>query len=173
MCRIRIIKYKNNNISIYIKQIIMLQHLKYLLILITAISFLSACNEDEFSDWKHLNTKWLEEHASDEGFNKTESGLYYKIIHKSEGYHRPNLTSVIRVEYTGKLIDGTKFESATIRKYLYETIAGWQEGLRLMRDGSHFIFYIPANLAYGEDGSGNIPPNSVLIFDLKLLQSYD
>ncbi|MEA4981581.1 MAG: FKBP-type peptidyl-prolyl cis-trans isomerase [Paludibacter sp.] len=151
----------------------MLQHLKYLLIFITAISFFSSCNEDEFTDWKHLNNKWLEEHANDEGFNKTESGLYYKIIHKSEGYHRPNITSVIKVEYTGKLIDGTKFESATKSMYLYETIAGWQEGLRLMRDGSHFIFYIPAELAYGEKAKGSVPPNSVLIFDIKLLQSYD
>lgn len=152
----------------------MLQHLKYLLIFITAISFLSACNEDEFADWKHLNTKWLEEHASDEGFKRTESGLYYKIIHKSEGYHRPNLASVIYVTYTGKLVDGTVFANATNQDmYLYETIAGWQEGLRLMRDGSHFIFYIPANLAYGEKGKGNVPPNSVLIYDIKLLQSYD
>jgi len=151
----------------------MLQHLKYLLIFITAISFFSSCNEDEFTDWKHLNNKWLEEHANDEGFNKTESGLYYKIIHKSEGYHRPNITSVIKVEYTGKLIDGTKFDSGIYSRYLYEAIAGWQEGLRLMRDGSHFIFYIPANLAYGEKGKGNVPPNSVLIFDIKLLQSYD
>ncbi|MEA4935188.1 putative FKBP-type peptidyl-prolyl cis-trans isomerase FkpA [bioreactor metagenome] len=150
----------------------MLQHLKYLLIIITAISFLSSCNEDEFADWKYLNNKWLEKHANDEGFKKTESGIYYKIIHQSN-YHRPNLSSVITVEYTGKLIDGTKFESATKSMYLYETIPGWQEGLRLMRDGSHFIFYIPADLAYGKKAKGNVPPNSVLIFDIKLLQSYD
>jgi FKBP-type peptidyl-prolyl cis-trans isomerase len=150
----------------------MLQRLKYIFILLTTILIFSSCNENEFVDWKNLNNKWLEEHADDEGFSKTESGIYYKVIHQST-YHRPNLGSVIIAEYTGKLIDGTKFDSGTYSNYLYEAITGWQEGLRLMRDGSHFIFYIPADLAYGEDGSGLVPPNSVLIFDIKLLQSYD
>jgi FKBP-type peptidyl-prolyl cis-trans isomerase FkpA len=150
----------------------MLQHLKYFFFLITTILVFSSCNENEFVDWKNLNNKWLEEHADDEGFSKTESGIYYKNIHPGY-YHQPNPGSVVIVEYTGKLIDGTKFDSGTYSNYLYEAIAGWQEGLRKMKDGGHFIFYIPANLAYGEDGKGLVPPNSVLIFDVKLLQSYD
>ena len=145
----------------------MLQTLKYLIIIITAISCFSSCKEDEYADWGILNEKWLETHANDEGFLKTESGIYYKIIHQSN-YRRPNPTDWVRVKYTGNLIDGRKFDSGTYYKYLYEAIAGWQEGLRLMRDGAHFIFYIPANLAYGEKGSGIVPPNSVLIFDMKL-----
>ena len=150
----------------------MLQQLKYLFIFFTTILIFSACEEDKFADWKILNDKWLEEHADDEGFNKTESGIFYKVIHQST-YHRPNPGSVVIVDYKGELIDGTKFDSGTYSNYLYEAIAGWQEGLRLMRDGSRFIFYIPANLAYGKDGQGKVPPNSVLKFDITLVRSFD
>ena len=150
----------------------MLQQLKYIFILLSIILVFSSCNENEFVDWKNLNNDWLEEHANDEGFSKTESGIYYKVIHQST-YRRPNLGSVVIAEYTGKLIDGTKFDSGTYSRYLYEAIAGWQEGLRLMRDGSRFIFYIPANLAYGKDGQGKVPPNSVLKFDITLVRSFD
>lgn len=148
----------------------MLHTLKYLFLIVIAFSCFSSCEEDEFADWNTLNEKWLEQHANDEGFLKTESGIYYKIIHQSN-YHRPNLTDRIHAEYTGNLIDGRKFDSGEYIRYLYEAIPGWQEGLRLMRDGSHFIFYIPANLAYGTKASGKVPPNSVLIFDIHLIRS--
>lgn len=152
----------------------MLQTLKYLIIIVTVISCFSSCKEDEYADWKILNEKWLETNASkyanDTSFFKTESGIYYKVIHQGY-YRRPNLTDWVKADYSGQLIDGRKFDSGHYYRYLYEAIAGWQEGIRLMKDGAHFIFYIPSNLAYGEKGSGAIPPNSTLIFDIKLIRS--
>lgn len=150
----------------------MIHQFKYLLLITSALLLLSSCHEDEFGDWAVLNDQWMENHRNDEGFTVTESGLAYKVIH--QGYLRyPNNSSVIRVSYTGKLIDGTVFDSGLYFNYLSSAIKGWQEGIRLMRGGAHFIFYIPAELGYGEDGTGSIPPNSTLIFDVKLIESFN
>lgn len=148
----------------------MIRKLKLLMVLVAGLVLMSACKEDEYADWKVLNHSWLEQHKNDEGFVQTESGLCYRVIH--QGFMRfPNDNSVIRVEYNGKLIDGTTFDSGTFYRYLAESIPGWQEGLKLMRGGARFQFYIPSDLAYGEDGQGSIPPHSVLIFDLTLVES--
>ncbi|MDO9634588.1 MAG: FKBP-type peptidyl-prolyl cis-trans isomerase [Paludibacter sp.] len=150
--------------------------LKYLFIVLITIFFLSSCNEDEFADWKILNENWLEEfkalHQDEPDFFKTESGIFYKVIHQSN-YTQPNSNSVIYAQYTGKLINGTTFDSGIYNQYLSQAIRGWQEGIPKMRDGAHFIFYIPAELAYGEEGQGNVPPNSTLIFDIKLIKTYN
>lgn len=145
-------------------------YIPFLLIALT-LGFWS-CSEDEYADWKMLNDKWYEEHKNDDGFKMTESGLCYKVIH--QGYHRrPNIASTVYVKYTGRFIDGTKFEETTGTTIsLSSSIKGWMEGLQMMNGGGRYIFYIPANLAYGEEGSGSIPPHSVLIFDIELLDSY-
>ncbi len=148
----------------------MISKLKFLIVLILGIVVLSACEEDEYGDWKTMNLKWYEQHKDDDGFFRTESGLCYRVIH--QGYlRRPNSGSAVKADYTGKLIDGTKFDSGQFYRYLAEAIPGWQEGLQLMRGGARFEFYIPAELAYGEEGQGTIPPHSVLIFDITLLES--
>ncbi len=150
--------------------------LKYLIIVLTAILYLSSCNEDEFADWKILNQNWLEEfkelHQDEPDFFQTESGICYRVIHQSN-YTQPNSNSLVYVQYTGKLIDGTTFDSGFFNRTLSEAIRGWQEGVTKMRDGAHFIFYIPAELAYGKDGQGKVPPNSTLIFDIKLIKTYN
>lgn len=147
---------------------------KFKAILIVAISLIvfNSCQEDEYADWKTLNTQWLVQHATDEGFQKTESGIYYKVIHSGELRH-PNSGSYVNVDYTGWLIDGTEFDSGTYDYYLSNSIAGWQEILQKMQDGARYIVYIPSSLAYGTDGStsGDIPPNSTLIFDMTLNKS--
>jgi FKBP-type peptidyl-prolyl cis-trans isomerase len=150
----------------------MIPKLKLLILLLTSVVLFSACEEDEYGDWKTLNNAWLEKHKNDPGFVQTQSGLCYRIIH--QGYMRfPNANSVIKANYTGKLIDGSTFDTGQFHRFLAESIKGWQEGVRLMRGGARFQFYIPANLAYGEDGGGIIPPHSVLIFDIELLESYN
>lgn len=150
----------------------MISKLKFLLVAIVGIVVLSACQEDEYGDWKTLNLRWYEQHKDDPGFVRTESGLCYRIIH--QGYLRnPNANSRIYVDYTGRLIDGTRFDSGKYYPYLAETIAGWQEGIPLMKGGARFQFYIPAALGYGEDGKGTIPPHSVLIFDITLIESFN
>lgn len=150
----------------------MMRNLRLLFVFIAGVVLFTACQEDEYADWKILNHQWYEQHKDDEGFQYTESGLCYRIIH--QGYMRnPNANSVVKAEYTGSLIDGTTFDQGEFHRYLAEAIDGWQEGLKLMKGGAHFEFYIPAELAYGEDGQGSVPPHSVLIFDIKLLESYN
>ncbi len=141
--------------------------------ILLAVFSISSCTEDRYADWKIMNEQWFEEfkalHRNDSNFFETESGLCYHVIYNEHQYTRPHPTSRVRVSYKGELISGKVFDSGE-DKYLYlqETIPGWREGLRLMRDGWHYIFYIPAELAYGKSGSGIVPPYSVLKFDLEL-----
>lgn len=146
------------------------QALKYFLLLTVFALVFSSCEEDEYGDWKTLNDQWLATHQNDEGFTRTESGLCYKIIH--QGYLRyPNSSSIIDVTFEGKMIDGTVFDSGRYYNYLSSTIKGWQEGLKLMRGGARFIFYVPSELGYGEEGVSDIPPHTTLIFDVTLNSS--
>ena len=135
----------------------------------------SSCKDDTdntYTEWKIMNQSWLAEHKNDSAFQQTPSGLCYQVIH--QGYMtRPNLNSFITVKYTGKLIDGTVFDSDSTMFQLGGTIVGWQEGLMRMNAGGRYLFYIPYALGYGSYGSSygggiRIPPYSTLIFDVEL-----
>jgi len=109
-----------------------------------------------------------------EGVMVTPSGLQYKILVPSEGRKPASAESVVKVHYTGSLIDGTVFDSSVMRGEpiefpLNRVIPGWTEGVQLMTIGSKFEFYIPYYLAYGEQGQGPIPPFATLIFEVELL----
>ncbi|WP_345232240.1 FKBP-type peptidyl-prolyl cis-trans isomerase [Olivibacter ginsenosidimutans] len=105
----------------------------------------------------------------------TASGLQYEIIKDANGA-KPLATDSVTVHYKGALLDGKVFDSSYDRGEpisfpLNRVIQGWQEGLQLMPVGSHYRFYIPYQLGYGESGAGaDIPPYSVLIFDVELLK---
>lgn len=143
-----------------------------LLLLLLSI-VLNSCKEDTFIDWKILNDNWYEQHKNDVGYKLTDSGLCYKVIHQGE-LRRPNASSNITVKYSGKLINGTTFDSSDyFEANLSSMISGWIEGITKMNVGGHYLFYIPADLAYGTAGQGTIPPYSVLIFDVTLLASED
>jgi len=117
---------------------------------------------------------FLKENGKRDDVFTTESGLQYEPLIEGEGI-RPEATSTVTVHYHGTLIDGTVFDSsvergepATFR--LNQVIKGWTEGLQLMTVGSKYKFYIPAYLGYGDRSpSQAIPPNSVLIFEVELL----
>ena len=89
---------------------------------------------------------------------------------------KPSLNSKVRVHYTGKLLDGTVFDSSVQRGeplefMLTQVIAGWTEGLQLMSEGSKYRLFIPAKLGYGDRGAGQaIPPAAALIFDVELIK---
>jgi hypothetical protein len=105
----------------------------------------------------------------------TESGLQYEIISQGNGSQRPNPTDTVKVHYHGTLIDGTVFDSSLVRGEPIEfpvngVIPGWTEALQLMVVGDIWKLTIPSNLAYGTNGAGGvIPPNSTLIFEVRLL----
>ena len=133
----------------------------------------------EMRDYLENRTKWegirfLFENESKEGVKSTASGLQYQVLKEADG-PKPSATSTVTVHYTGKLLNGTVFDSSVERGEpasfpLNGVIAGWTEGLQLMPKGSKFRFFIPSNLAYGETGSPpKIPGYSTLIFDVELL----
>ena len=117
---------------------------------------------------------FLKENLTKEGVKSTESGLQYSILKEGDG-KIPAATDTVRVHYTGKLIDGTVFDSSVERGQPAEfpvngVIRGWVEALQLMPVGSKWRLYIPQELAYGSQGAGaSIPPFSTLIFDVELL----
>lgn len=113
--------------------------------------------------------------ASADGYVTTPSGLKYKVVKKGSGAH-PTATSTVSVKYTGKLQNGTVFDSTDksggkpVSFPLNRVIPGWTEGLQLMQPGAVYEFVIPSNLAYGPQGvPGAIPPNATLIFDVELI----
>ncbi|WP_435928031.1 FKBP-type peptidyl-prolyl cis-trans isomerase [Dryocola sp. BD613] len=119
--------------------------------------------------------KFLEENSKKEGVSSTESGLQFRVLTQGTG-PIPSRKDHVRVHYTGKLIDGTVFDSSVQRGEPAEfpvngVIAGWIEALTLMPVGSKWELTIPQNLAYGERGAGaSIPPFSTLVFEVELLE---
>ena len=110
-----------------------------------------------------------------EGVVTTESGLQYRVLTEGAGA-QPSVESTVEVHYAGRLLDGTEFDSSVKRGVpaqfgVTQVIAGWTEALQLMPEGSKWELYIPADLAYGPGGSGPIGPNSLLIFEVELLQA--
>lgn len=105
----------------------------------------------------------------------TASGLKYQVLKQGTGTMSPKATDVVNVHYHGTLLNGTVFDSSVQRGEpisfpLNQVIAGWTEGLQLMKVGDKFKFEIPPGLAYGERSpSPMIPPNSTLVFEVELL----
>ena len=118
--------------------------------------------------------KFLAENAKREGVKVTASGLQYEVLEATIG-QKPKATDSVKVHYEGTLIDGTVFDSSYRRGEpisfpLNGVIKGWTEGLQLMSIGSKYKFFIPYQLAYGEQGAGaSIPPYAALIFTVELL----
>jgi len=103
---------------------------------------------------------------------ETASGLQYKILIAGSG-RKPKAKNNVTVHYRGLLLDGREFDSSyssdePIKLNVKRVIKGWTEGLQLMPAGSVYLFLIPPDLAYGERGSGPIPPDATLIFEIEL-----
>lgn len=118
---------------------------------------------------------FLTENAKRDGIKVTESGLQYEVLESGNG-DSPKASDNVEVHYTGKLIDGTVFDSSVERGVpasfgVTQVIPGWVEALQLMHEGDKWRLYIPSDLAYGPNGAGDvIGPNMTLIFDVELLR---
>lgn len=137
----------------------------------------------QYADWKKQNEEFLATNAKNEGIVTLESGLQYKIIKEGKGTIASDTTK-LKVSYTGKLIDGTEFDSSykedrktKVKKNTpFECtpssgiIKGWQEILKTVPVGTKCTIYVPAELGYGAQNTGKIKPFSTLIFDIEIAE---
>ena len=136
--------------------------------------FLQELNKKNEAIAREAGDKFLEANRQNPNVKVTDSGLQYVVAKEGEG-KTPTATSEVTVHYTGRLLDGTVFDSSVNRGEpatfpLNRVIPGWTEGLQLMKEGAKYTFFIPSDLAYGPNGIPNvIPPHSTLIFDVELI----
>lgn len=125
---------------------------------------------------KTKGAEFLKKNAGKEGVKTTESGLQYEVLTAAKDGKSPSAEDKVTVHYRGTLLDDTEFDSSygrgqPVTFQLNRVIAGWTEGVQLMKTGEKFKFYIPSELAYGERGAGGkIGPNETLIFEVELLE---
>ena len=117
---------------------------------------------------------FLEENGKRVEVKTTASGLQYEVLQEGSG-KQPKAEDFVTVHYTGKLIDGTVFDSSVERGEpatfgVTQVIPGWVEALQLMKEGAKYRLFIPSQLAYGPQGAGPIGPNQTLIFDVELIK---
>jgi len=135
----------------------------------------NAEREEKGKAVKEAGEKYLAENAKKEGIVTLPSGLQYKVLSEGNG-KQPKATDSVKCHYEGFLIDGTVFDSSVQRGEpatfgLQQVIAGWTEGLQLMKEGAKYRFFIPYHLGYGASGAGaSIPPYAALIFDVELIE---
>jgi FKBP-type peptidyl-prolyl cis-trans isomerase len=120
------------------------------------------------------NYEYLTQNKAKPGVQVTKSGLQYRVLREGKG-KTPSKSDEVEVHYKGTLINGKVFDSSYKRGQtatfgVGQVIAGWTEGLQLMKEGAKYEFVIPANLAYGTMGNDVIPPNSTLIFEVELVK---
>ena len=124
---------------------------------------------------KAEGNQFLADNAKKEGVKVTASGLQYKVVKEGEGA-QPGPEDEVTVHYTGKLLNGTVFDSSVNRGEpatfpLNRVIPGWTEGVQLMKEGAKYEFFIPSDLANGPQGIPNvIPPHSTLVFEVELIK---
>ena len=137
--------------------------------------FFTELEEKQRTAAKSEGERFLAENAKRPEVTVTPSGLQYEVLTEGTG-RSPKATDTVRCHYHGTLIDGTVFDSSYQRNQpadfgLNQVIAGWTEGVQLMKEGAKYRFYLPYHLAYGEHGAGNsIPPFATLVFDVELLK---
>ena len=117
---------------------------------------------------------FLAENAKRQEVKVTSSGLQYEVIEEGDG-PTPTAQDSVTVHYTGKLIDGTVFDSSVDRGEpgdfpVTQVIPGFAEGLKMMNKGSKYVLYIPASLGYGNNEAGSIPAGSTLVFEVEMIE---
>ena len=136
---------------------------------------LTAMQEEAGRAARETGEAFLADNAKKDGVVVTASGLQYKVIKEGNGV-KPTANDQVTVHYTGRLIDGTVFDSSVERGMpatfgVTQVIPGWVEALQMMREGDEWQLYIPSELAYGPNGAGGvIGPDATLIFDVQLIK---
>lgn len=137
--------------------------------------YLTELQEKAVKAAREAGEKFLAENKGKEGVKVTPSGLQYLVEKEGTGA-QPSAEDEVTVHYTGRLLDGTVFDSSVNRGEpatfpLNRVIPGWTEGVQLMKEGAKYVFFIPSDLAYGPQGVPNaIPPHSTLIFEVELIK---
>lgn len=137
--------------------------------------YLQELSAKKAAEIRAVGERFLAENSKKEGVKVTASGLQYIVDKEGEGA-QPSAEDEVTVHYTGKLLDGTVFDSSVSRGEpatfpLNRVIPGWTEGVQLMKEGGKYTFFIPSDLAYGPQGVPNaIPPHSTLIFEVELIK---
>jgi FKBP-type peptidyl-prolyl cis-trans isomerase len=144
-------------------------------VLLIGFTMFSMANATTPEENKAAGTAFLAENAKKPNIVTTASGLQYEVLTAGTGTASPSATANVTVHYKGTTLDGKEFDSSYSRGApasfpLNRVIAGWTEGVQLMKEGAKYRFYIPSELAYGEQGAGPIAPNSTLIFDVELIK---
>lgn len=146
-----------------------------LLILMTGAVFLAACKKDDGDAAKQaeIDEQIILDYiaANNIAAQRHESGLYYLITKEGTGEH-PEISSTIEIFYKGYLTNGNVFDQTTHGSVVFSLqnlIKGWKIGIPLLKAGGSGIFLLPSALGYGASGSGSIPPNAVLIFEIDLV----
>jgi peptidylprolyl isomerase len=130
---------------------------------------------EEIAANKRAGAEFMEINKTVKGVKITSSGLQYLVLQEGTGTKHPLAADRVKVHYEGKLLDGTVFDSSVKRGKpisfgLNQVIKGWTEGVQLMVVGEKTRFFIPADMAYGNKGTGSdIPGGSTLIFEVDLL----
>lgn len=125
-------------------------------------------------EYKQKNIEYFNSRSKEEGMHKLPEGILYKVIRSGSGTKCPNIRSIVCVNYVGKFIDGTEFDSSYTQGYpvafrLSDLISGWKIALSHMHAGDKWEVVIPSELGYGSRANGEIPGNSTLVFEIELV----
>ena len=151
-----------------------------IIVLLLSVIALSSCKQNNWLDWKTQNEIWLAANAKNPEVHTTHTGLQYRCIDEGlDNLPRVDDTKKVTIKYSGKLINGCVFDASdNYSEYVSAFVPGFSEGLKLMKEFGVYEFYIPYDLAYGQEGAGtegtskHIPPYSTLIFRVELLDVY-
>jgi FKBP-type peptidyl-prolyl cis-trans isomerase len=152
------------------------QVLSIVTVLLIGFTMFSMANATTPAENKAAGTAFLAENAKKPNIVTTATGLQYEVLTPGTGTAAPTASDNVTVHYKGTTLDGKEFDSSYSRGApatfpLNRVIAGWTEGVQLMKEGAKYRFYIPSELAYGEQGAGrDIGPNAALIFDVELIK---
>mgnify|MGYP001081621215 CR=1 FL=1 len=157
--------------------------IRYFLLFVSVVSliFFSACDEsdtvtlEEQRERDDIIIRDFLENNNITNYQRTSSGLYHIPITLGNG-ESPGIADSVLVEYTGRFLNGKRFDSSRFTEEPFtfivgtgNVISGWEEGIQLMRPGGTSRFIIPSHLAYGSSGRGSIPGDTVLEFDIELI----